>query len=67
MPRIKELEDILKLVDEMPEEDQLHIVRWLSSEVQAYEDRVSLGMDIIDYADLCIERMRKRKPPLRGG
>jgi len=49
--RIKELEDILTLVDELPEEDQLSIVKRLSLEVQAYEERVSLGMDIIDYAD----------------
>jgi hypothetical protein len=49
MPRIKELDDVLKLVDELPRERQLKCVHTLSLYVQDWEDRVSTGLSDREY------------------
>ena len=72
--RIKELKDVLKLVDEMPRERQLECVRHMVRQVEQWEDQSSLGMDDWEYALEEIRRRRegraaeeKRKPPGKGG
>ena len=72
--RIKELENVMKLVDAMPRDRQLDCVKFLVREVAQWEDQSSLGMDDWEYALEEIRRRRegraaeeKRKPPGKGG
>lgn len=59
--RIKELDDILKLVEQMPADRQMRCVQMLSMEVQQWEDRASLG-DLSDreYHDELMRRFAEK-------
>lgn len=57
--RIKEIEIVLKLVDEMPEQMQLRIAKTILREVERWEDQESLGVDDREYTRVCIRRLAK--------
>ena len=63
--RIKELEDVLKLVERMPRDYQLNCVEELMRVVEYWEDRESLGMTDLEYCQEWQRRHenRKKKPP----
>lgn len=62
MTRIKELEDILKLVDAMPRERQLECVKLMLLEVEYWEERESLGMSDFEYLQETLRRKGKWPP-----
>jgi hypothetical protein len=72
--RIKELEDVLKLVDEMPRDRQLDCVKQMMWHVEQWEERLAFDGDDTAFLIECIKRRRERreaggkgKPPLKGG
>lgn len=56
--RIKELDDVMKLVDDLPAERQRECVHYLIREVEKWEERVAFDGD--DRAFL-IESIKRRK------
>ena len=66
--RIKELEDVLKLVGDMPRDRQLECVRHMMHQVEHWEDQSSLGLVGDDWGFYQVQKQRrmdaeKRKPP----
>ena len=55
--RIKELEDVLKLVDRMPRERQLQCVKDLAHHVEQWEERVSFDGNALEFL---VEKERRR-------
>jgi hypothetical protein len=60
--RIKELEDVLKLVDRMPRDLQLRCVEMVMMVVDYWEERESLGMTDLEYLAETLRRKGKWPP-----
>jgi hypothetical protein len=58
--RIKQLDDVMKLVDDMPADRQLECVHYLIGEVEKWEERVSFNGTEWEFLLEKIKRRRER-------
>jgi hypothetical protein len=72
--RIKELEDVLRLIDELPERRQRECVKVLERIVEDWEAQIAEGADDVEWLQIKarrieanVERIFKKKPPWKGG
>ncbi len=61
MPRIKEMEDILKLLDEMPAERQLKCVKDMVQHVERWEERVAFDGSELEFLIEWTRRWHERR------
>jgi hypothetical protein len=57
--RIEEMETVLTLVDGLPRERQLRIVKKINDCVEDWEDQASMGVDDLEYSKEKVRRIAR--------